>query len=62
MRRTTLGGQNNEKLLRRSKNTSCLHPCGELRRLGTDSRCILPCNNRLLELFYYKKKMARSFW
>jgi hypothetical protein len=24
------GGQNNEKLSRRSKNTSCLHPCCEL--------------------------------
>jgi hypothetical protein len=39
------GGQNSKKLLRISKNTSC----------------ILPCKNGLLELFYYKKKMARSF-
>jgi hypothetical protein len=31
-------GQNNEKLSRRSKNTSCLHPCCELRRPGTHSR------------------------
>jgi hypothetical protein len=30
MRRSSLGGQNSEKLLRRSKNTSCLHPCCEL--------------------------------
>jgi hypothetical protein len=49
-----------KKLSRRSKNTSCLHPCCELRRPRTRSRCILPHKNRLLELFYYKKKMARS--
>jgi hypothetical protein len=54
-------GQNSEKLSRRSNNTSCLHSCCELRRSGTRSRCILPCKNGLLELFYYKKKMARSF-
>jgi uncharacterized membrane protein YozB (DUF420 family) len=29
--------------------------------LGTRSRCTLPHKNALLELFYYKKKMARSF-
>jgi hypothetical protein len=54
-------GQNNEKLLRRSKNTSCLHPCCKLRRPGTRSRCLLLRKNGLLELFYYKKKMTRSF-
>jgi hypothetical protein len=54
-------GQNSEKLSRRSKNTSCLHPCCELRRPGTRSRYILLCKNGLLELFYYKKMMARSF-
>jgi hypothetical protein len=54
-------GRNNEKLLRRSKNTSCLHSCCELQRPGTRSRCILLRKNGLLELFCYKKKMARSF-
>jgi hypothetical protein len=54
-------GQNSEKLWRRSKSTSCLHSCCELRRPGTRSRCILLCKNGLLELFYYKKKMSRSF-
>jgi hypothetical protein len=54
-------GQNSEKLSRRSKNTSCLHPCCELRRLGTRSRCKLLYKNELLELFCYEKKMARSF-
>jgi hypothetical protein len=54
-------GQNNEKLSRRSKNTSCLHPCCELRRPRTCSRCILLRKSGLLELFCYKKKMARSF-
>jgi hypothetical protein len=53
-------GQNSEKLSRRSKNTSCFHPCCELRRPGTYSRCILQHKNVLLELFCYKK-MARSF-
>jgi hypothetical protein len=57
MRRNSLGGQNSEKLLRRSKNTSCLHSCCELRRPGTHSRCILQHKNGLLELFYYKKRM-----
>jgi hypothetical protein len=55
-------GQNSEKLSRRSKNTSCLHPCYELQRPGTHSRCILLRKSRLLELFYCKKRMARSFW
>jgi hypothetical protein len=55
------GGQNSEKLSRRSKNTSCLHSWCDLRRPGTRSRCILLHKNGLLELFYYKKKMARSF-
>jgi hypothetical protein len=55
-------GQKSENLLRRSKNTSCLHPCCEFRRPGTHSRCVLPHKNGLLELFYYKNKMARSFW
>jgi hypothetical protein len=55
------GGQNSEKLLRRSKNTSCLHPCCKLQRSGTHSRCILLRKSGLLELFYYKKRMARSF-
>jgi hypothetical protein len=50
------GGQDSEKLLRRSKNTSCLHLCCELRRPGTHSRCILLHKSRLLELFYYKKR------
>jgi hypothetical protein len=54
-------GQNNENLSRRSKNTLCLHPCCELQRPRTRSRCILLCKNGLLELFYYKKKMTRSF-
>jgi hypothetical protein len=54
-------GRNREKILRRSKNISCLHPCCKLRRPGTCSRCILLRKNRLLELFYYKKKMATSF-
>jgi hypothetical protein len=54
-------GQNNDKLLRRSKNISCLHPCCELRRPETRSRCILLCKSGLLELFYCKKRMARSF-
>jgi hypothetical protein len=54
-------GQNSKKLSRRSKNTSCLHPCCELQRPGTRSRCILMLKNRLLEKFCYKKKMARSF-
>jgi hypothetical protein len=54
-------GQNNEKLSRRSNNTSCLHPCCKLRRPGTRSRCILLCKCGLLELFYCKKRMARSF-
>jgi hypothetical protein len=57
----TGGGQNNETLLRISKNTSCLHPCCELRRSRTRSRCILLSRNGLLELFYYKKRMVRSF-
>jgi hypothetical protein len=30
-------GQNSKKLSRRSKNTSCLHPCCEPRRSGTCS-------------------------
>jgi hypothetical protein len=47
-------GQNSEKLSRRSRNTSCLPPCCELRRPGTRS-------SKLLELFYCKKRMARSF-
>jgi hypothetical protein len=55
------GGQNSEKLSRRSKNTSCLHPCCELQRPRTRSRCILLRKNGLLELFYYKKRMGRSF-
>jgi hypothetical protein len=55
-------GQNSEKGSRRSKNTSSLHPCNELQMLGIHSRCILLRKNRLLELFYYKKKTARSFW
>jgi hypothetical protein len=55
-------GQNSDKHSRRSKNTSCLHPCYELQRSGIYSRCILLCKNGLLELFYYKKKMPRSFW
>jgi hypothetical protein len=55
-------GQNSEKLSRWPKNTSCLHPCCELWRPGIHSRCILSCKNGLLELFNYKKKMARSFW
>jgi hypothetical protein len=55
------GGQNNERLSRRSKNTSCLHPCCKLRRPGTRSRCILLRKCGLLELFYCKKRMARSF-
>jgi hypothetical protein len=46
------GGQNSERLSRRSKNTSCLHPCCKLRRPGTHSRCILLCKSGLLELFY----------
>jgi hypothetical protein len=46
-----------EELSRKSKNTSSLHPCCELRRTGTHSRCIMPRKNGLLELFYYKKKM-----
>jgi hypothetical protein len=54
-------GQNSKKLSRRSKNTSCLHPCCELRRPGTRSRCILMRKNGLLELFCYKKKIASSF-
>jgi hypothetical protein len=54
-------GQNNEKLSRRSKNTSCLHPCCELQRPGTRSRCILLHKSGLLEMFYCKKWMARSF-
>jgi hypothetical protein len=54
-------GQNSQKCLRRSKNTSCLHPCYELQRSGIRSRYILLCKNGLLELFYYKKKMARIF-
>jgi hypothetical protein len=42
MRRSSLGGwgQNSENLSRRSRNTSCLHPCCELRRPGTRSRSI----------------------
>jgi hypothetical protein len=55
-------GQNNEKLSRGSKKTSCLHPCCELRRPGTHSRCILLRKSGLLELFYYENRMARSFW
>jgi hypothetical protein len=54
-------GQNSEKLSRRSKNTSCLHPCCELQRPKTHSRCILLHKNGLLELFYYMKRVARSF-
>jgi hypothetical protein len=54
-------GQNSEKLTRRSKNTSCLHPSCELRRPRTHSRCILLRKNELLELFYYMKRMAISF-
>jgi hypothetical protein len=46
------GGQNSDKPSRESKSTSCLDPC---------SGCILPCKNGLLELFYRKRKMARSF-
>jgi hypothetical protein len=57
----TWGGHNSEKLSRRSKNTSCLHPCCELRRPRTRSRCILLPTSGLLELFYCKKRMARSF-
>jgi hypothetical protein len=57
----TGGEQNSEKHSRRSKNTSCPHPYYELQRLGTHSRCTLPHKNGLSELFYYKKKMARSF-
>jgi hypothetical protein len=30
-------------------------------KAGNHSRCILLCKNKLLELFYNKKKMARSF-
>jgi hypothetical protein len=44
-------GQNSDKPSRKSKSTSCLHPCCELRKLITRSRCILPCKNVLLELF-----------
>jgi hypothetical protein len=54
-------GANSEKLLGRSKNTSCLHPCCELQRSGAHSRCISRCKRQLLELFYCKKRMARSF-
>jgi hypothetical protein len=46
------GGQNNEKHLRRLKNTSCLHPCYELQRSGIRLRCILLHKSELLELFY----------
>jgi hypothetical protein len=59
--RSSLGGQNSEKPLRRLRNTLCLHPCYEFQRPGTRSRCTLPHKNGLSELFYYKKKMARIF-
>jgi hypothetical protein len=55
------GGQDNKKRLRRSKNASCLHLCYDLQRSGIHLRCISLRKNKLLELFYYKKKMARSF-
>jgi hypothetical protein len=31
-------------------------------KAGTHSRCILLHKSGLLELFYCKKRMARSFW
>jgi hypothetical protein len=61
MRRSSLEGAEQRQAFKKIKEYLLTPPCYKLQRQETYSRCTLLHKNGLSELFYYKKKMARSF-